>query len=90
MMEGGTSAERQLRNASTSELEAEEDDVLALDMRKQTRVTRRCTIVGVLAAMIDVVTVLEARSQGDVFIGNSVVFNFICGRLSSRFQIKHI
>jgi hypothetical protein len=47
------SAERQLRNASTSLLEAEEEDVLALE-RMQTRVTRRrCNIVGVLA-MIDV------------------------------------
>ena len=51
------SAERQLRNATTSllEVEAEEEDVLALE-RMQTRVTRRrCKIVGVLA-MIDVST----------------------------------
>jgi hypothetical protein len=57
MREAGMSAERQLRNATTSllEVEAEEEDVLALE-RMQTRVKRRrCKIVGVLA-MIDVST----------------------------------
>ena len=48
------SAERQLRNPSTSLLEAEEEDVLALERMQTIRVTRRCKIiVGVLAMTID-------------------------------------
>jgi hypothetical protein len=47
--------EGRLRNASmTSLLEAEEEDVLALERMKTIRVTRRCKfIVGVLAMTID-------------------------------------